>query len=61
VNLAITGACLTFISLQAASLCLVTTPGEEMALGVRWWLTPLRWLGAPIQVTERKKQCTRLE
>jgi hypothetical protein len=33
-NLAITAAALTFCALQSASLCLVTTPGEEMALGL---------------------------
>jgi energy-coupling factor transporter transmembrane protein EcfT len=31
VNLAVTAAALTFCALQSASLCLVTTPGEEMA------------------------------
>ena len=35
---------------QSASLCLVTTPGEEMAEGLRWWLSPLRPLGVPVQV-----------
>ncbi|KAF5831445.1 cobalt transport protein-domain-containing protein [Dunaliella salina] len=49
VNMAITAAALTLTSLQAASLCLVTTPGEEMALALRWWLTPLRILKVPVQ------------
>lgn len=49
VNLAITAATLTFSALQGASLCLVTTPGEEMALALRRWLSPLRPLGVPTQ------------
>ncbi|KAG2489934.1 hypothetical protein HYH03_011566 [Edaphochlamys debaryana] len=32
-NPAVTAAALTFRSLQTASLCPVTTPGEEMAIG----------------------------
>jgi len=49
VNLALTAASLTFCALQTSSLCLVTTPGEEMAMGLRWWLTPLRLLRVPVQ------------
>lgn len=49
VNMAITAAALTFCALQSASLCLVTTPGEEMALGLSRWLAPLRPLGVPTQ------------
>ncbi|WIA32057.1 hypothetical protein OEZ86_002909 [Tetradesmus obliquus] len=49
VNLAITAAALTFCALQSASLCLVTTPGEEMALALGRWLAPLRPLGVPTQ------------
>lgn len=49
VNLAITAATLTFTALQSASLVLVTTPAEEMAVALRWWLTPLRWLGVRTQ------------
>lgn len=45
VNLALTAASLTFCALQGASLCLVTTPGEEMALALRRFLFPLRLLG----------------
>jgi general transcription factor 3C polypeptide 2 len=44
-NLALTAASLTFCALQGASLCLVTTPGEEMALALRRFLLPLRLLG----------------
>ncbi|KAG1663763.1 hypothetical protein FOA52_011814 [Chlamydomonas sp. UWO 241] len=44
VNLALTAGALTFCALQTSSLCLVTTPGEEMAMGMRWWLAPLRLL-----------------
>lgn len=47
VNLAITAASLTFCALQSASLCLVTTPGEEMATALGRWLAPLRPLGVP--------------
>jgi len=49
VNLGITAAALTFCALQSASLCLVTTPGEEMAAALRWWLAPLRALRVPVQ------------
>jgi energy-coupling factor transporter transmembrane protein EcfT len=45
VNLALTAASLTFCALQGASLCLVTTPGEEMALALRRFLWPLRLVG----------------
>ncbi|GLI66576.1 hypothetical protein VaNZ11_010493 [Volvox africanus] len=48
-NLAITAASLTFSALQTASLCLVTTPGEEMAVALRWWLSPLRILRVPVE------------
>jgi general transcription factor 3C polypeptide 2 len=44
-NLAVTASSLTFCALQGASLCLVTTPGEEMALALRRFLWPLRLLG----------------
>jgi general transcription factor 3C polypeptide 2 len=47
VNLAITAAALTFCALQSASLCLVTTPGEEMAVALQQWLAPLRILRVP--------------
>ncbi|GAX78117.1 hypothetical protein CEUSTIGMA_g5559.t1 [Chlamydomonas eustigma] len=49
INLALTVGALTFTALQSASLCLVTTPGEEMAEGLRWWLSPLKSLGVPVQ------------
>lgn len=49
VNMAITAATLTFSSLQAASLVLVTTPGEEMALALRRWLAPLALVGVKTQ------------
>ena len=47
--MAITAASLTFCALQSASLCLVTTPGEEMAMGLGRWLAPLRLLRVPTQ------------
>jgi general transcription factor 3C polypeptide 2 len=49
INLALTAAALTFCALQGASLVLVTTPGEEMAVGLSRWLAPLRVLGVPTQ------------
>lgn len=49
INLAITAGALTFCALQSASLCLVTTPGEEMAVALRWYLTPLKILKVPVQ------------
>lgn len=48
-NLAVTAASLTFSALQTASLCLVTTPGEEMAVALRWWLAPLRLLRVKVR------------
>ena len=33
---------------QSASLSLTTTPAEEMALGLRLWLAPLRLLRVPV-------------
>lgn len=34
--------------MQSASLCLTTTPAEQLALGVRAYLQPLGWLGLPV-------------
>ena len=34
--------------MQSASLCLTTTPAEEMALGLKFWLAPLRLVRAPV-------------
>ena len=34
--------------LQSASLCLTTTPAEQLALGLRFWLTPLGYIGLPV-------------
>ena len=39
--------------MQAASLVLVTTPAESLAMGLRSALRPLRLLGVPIQVQHR--------
>ncbi len=49
INLAVTAAALTFCALQSASLCLITTPGEEMAVALQRWLAPLRVLRVPTQ------------
>ena len=48
-NLAIAVAGLTFAALQAASLCLVTTPPEAMAAAVGRALRPLGLLGLPVR------------
>jgi general transcription factor 3C polypeptide 2 len=34
--------------MQSASLCLTTTPAEEMALGLARWLGPLRLIRLPV-------------
>ena len=39
---------LSTVSMQSASLCLTTTPAEQLALGLRIWLTPLGLLGLPV-------------
>lgn len=48
-SLGITIAGLTFVALQCASLCLVTTPPERMALAVGRALRPLGLLGVPVK------------
>ena len=35
-------------TVQSASLCLTTTPAEELALGLKFWLAPLRVVRAPV-------------
>ncbi|CAL8467723.1 g7261 [Coccomyxa elongata] len=47
-SLAVAASCLTFVALQSASLSLTTTPAEEMTLGLRLWLAPLRLLRMPV-------------
>lgn len=44
---AITG--LTFVAIQGASLALVTTPSERMALAIGNLLRPLAWIGVPVR------------
>lgn len=34
--------------MQSASLCLTTTPAEQLAQGLRMWLSPLGVLGVPV-------------
>lgn len=46
--LAITLFSLTCITLQSASICLVTTPPEAMALALKRFLSPLGWIGFPV-------------
>ena len=48
-SLALAFAGLTFTALQAASLCLVTTPPESMAKAVGRALSPLGLLGLPVK------------
>lgn len=49
INLAITASTLTFTALQAASLVLITTRAEEMAMALKIWLSPLALLGVRTQ------------
>ena len=35
-------------AVQSASLCLTTTPAEELALGLKLWLAPLRVVRVPV-------------
>ena len=48
-SLAIALTSLTFAALQSASLCLVTTPPEAMAMAVGRALRPLGLLGVPVR------------
>ena len=48
-SLAITLSGITFVSLQCASLCLITTSPERMALAVERALTPFGLLGLPVK------------
>lgn len=47
-SVASTSACLTFTVLQSASLCLSTTPPEQLASALRWFLLPLVHLDVPV-------------
>ncbi|KAI4304107.1 hypothetical protein MLD38_039663 [Melastoma candidum] len=47
-SVASTAACLTFTIFQGASLCLTTTPPEQLAFALRWFMLPLKSLGAPV-------------
>jgi general transcription factor 3C polypeptide 2 len=49
INLALTISALMFTALQAASLCLVTTPPEHIARAVGKVLSPLGWIGVPVR------------
>jgi len=49
INLALTISALMFTALQAASLCLVTTPPEHIARAVGKGLSPLGWIGVPVR------------
>lgn len=47
-SVASTSACLTFTILQSASLCLSTTPPEQLASALRWFLLPLVHFNVPV-------------
>ncbi|KAJ4772680.1 Energy-coupling factor transporter transmembrane protein EcfT [Rhynchospora pubera] len=47
-SVATTSACLTFTIFQSASLCLATTPPEQLAFALWWFMTPLRNVGVPV-------------
>ncbi|XP_021742057.1 protein ABCI12, chloroplastic-like [Chenopodium quinoa] len=47
-SVASTSACLTFTIFQSASLCLSTTPPEQLASALRWFLLPLAHIGVPV-------------
>lgn len=49
VSLAASASCLSFTVLQSASLCLTTTTPEQLAAALRWYLTPLARIGAPVE------------
>lgn len=44
-RLGVSAFALTVVSLQGASLCLVTSTAEELGNAIRWALSPLRWVG----------------
>eukprot|EP00850_Spirogloea_muscicola_P018608 SM000172S03081 [mRNA] locus=s172:267526:270202:+ [translate_table: standard] len=48
VALAGSSACLTFMALQSAALCLTTTPPEQLVASLAWFAAPLRAAGAPV-------------
>ncbi|KAK9869014.1 hypothetical protein WJX84_000030 [Apatococcus fuscideae] len=48
VALAVAASTLSFVTFQTASLCLTTTPAEEVALGLCWLLRPLTFLRVPV-------------
>ncbi|KAK9834986.1 hypothetical protein WJX81_002240 [Elliptochloris bilobata] len=48
IALAVSAASLTFVALQSASLCLTTTPPEELAGALRTLLAPAGLLGSPV-------------
>ena len=47
-RLAVASGALTFTVLQGANLWLSTTPPEAVAASIRWYLAPLRLVGAPV-------------
>eukprot|EP00803_Ostreobium_quekettii_P004653 evm.model.scf_1683EXC.3 EVM.evm.TU.scf_1683EXC.3 scf_1683EXC:5733-7420(-) len=49
VKLAVSTVCLIFVALQSASLCLTTTPPEELAFSLRWFLRPWEAIGMPVK------------
>ncbi|KAK9816700.1 hypothetical protein WJX72_003857 [[Myrmecia] bisecta] len=49
VALAVSAASLMFTAFQSASLCLTTTPAEEMALALQRFVAPLKLLRVPVR------------
>ncbi|XP_064977995.1 protein ABCI12, chloroplastic isoform X3 [Musa acuminata AAA Group] len=47
-SVASTSACLSFTIFQSASLCLTTTPPEQLASALRWFMVPLALVGVPV-------------
>ncbi|URE42061.1 Transmembrane BAX inhibitor motif-containing protein 4, partial [Musa troglodytarum] len=47
-SVASTSACLSFTIFQSASLCLTTTPPEQLASALRWFMVPLTLVGVPV-------------
>ncbi|KAK9840235.1 hypothetical protein WJX74_006035 [Apatococcus lobatus] len=48
IALAVAASTLSFTTFQTASLCLTSTPAEEVALGLCWLLRPLQLLRLPV-------------
>jgi energy-coupling factor transporter transmembrane protein EcfT len=47
-GLGLSAGAVTFSLLQLTALFLVTTPPEQMALSFRWFISPLKLVGVPV-------------